>query len=90
MSVEWTRFRGQSRALVTSRLLWSWFSCSRTPRAQVVEGRVSSLTVVKALDVLEDGSTQLASGWPWLAVHELLLDRREEALRDSVVVGVTA
>jgi hypothetical protein len=45
---------------------------------------VSSLSVVERLDVLEDGGAEVASARPWLAVHELLLDRREEALGDSV------
>jgi hypothetical protein len=49
---------------------------------------VSSLAVVEHLDVLEDGGAEVASARPWLAVHELLLDRREEALSDCVVVTV--
>jgi hypothetical protein len=39
-------------------------------------------------DVLEQLGHQLASGGPRAAVDELLLERREEALGDGVVVTV--
>ena len=47
-------------------------------------------SVSSASTVLEDGGAELASGWPRLAVDELLLQGREEALGDGVVVGVAA
>jgi hypothetical protein len=45
---------------------------------------VSSLAVVERLDVVEDGRGEIASARPGLAVHELLLQSREEALGDGV------
>lgn len=45
---------------------------------------MSSLAVVEALDVLEDGSPELASVRPGLSVNELLLQRGEETLGDGV------
>jgi hypothetical protein len=49
---------------------------------------VSPGLVVEGLDVLEDGGAEIAPGRPGLAVNELLLDRREEALRDGVIEAV--
>src|SRR5215204_4000728 len=55
---------------------------------QVAERGVAALAVVEGLDVLEDLGDQLAPRRPRAAVHELFLERREEALGDGVVVAV--
>lgn len=57
-------------------------------RGEISEGGVSSVAVVEALDVLEDLGAELSACRPGLAVHELLLEGREEALGDGVVVGI--
>ncbi len=56
----------------------------------MAEGAVAALSVVEGLDVVEDLGGELGSGGPGAAVDELLLDRREEALGDGVVVAVAA
>jgi hypothetical protein len=55
---------------------------------EVAEGRVPSLAVVERLDVLEHLAGELAPRRPAVAVHELLLERGEEALGDGVVEAV--
>src|SRR3954454_19005072 len=54
------------------------------------ERGVPAAAVVEDLDVLEDLGAQLGLGWPAAAVDELLLQGREEALGDGVVVAVAA
>jgi hypothetical protein len=51
---------------------------------------VSAVAVIERLDVLEDGGAEFTPCGPCLAVDELLLQRREEALGHSVVLGVAA
>jgi phage-related tail protein len=51
---------------------------------------VPAAAVEEDLDVLEDLRAQLGLRWPAAAVDELLLEGREEALGDGVVVAVTA
>jgi hypothetical protein len=48
---------------------------------------VSPGGVVEALDELEDLGDQLATRRPGTAMHELLLQRGEEAFGDGIVVG---
>src|SRR3954469_4461190 len=54
------------------------------------ERGVPAAAVEEDLDVLEDLGAQFGLGWPAAAVDELLLQRREEALGDGVVVAVAA
>ena len=51
---------------------------------------MATLAVIERLDVLEDRGAQLPLGSPGLSVDEFLLQGREEALGDGVVVGVAA
>src|SRR3954451_17471049 len=57
---------------------------------EISERGVPALAVVEDLDVLEDRAAQVGLGWPAAAVDELLLQGREEALGDGVVVAVAA
>lgn len=56
--------------------------------AEHAERGVAADAVVKRFDVLDDLAGQLAAGRPRLAVHELFLERREEALGDGVIEAV--
>jgi hypothetical protein len=44
--------------------------------------------VVEGFDVVEDGGAELAAAWPGVAEDEFLLERREEALGNGVVLDV--
>jgi hypothetical protein len=57
-------------------------------RGFVVQGGVTTLGIVPAFDVLEDGQARLDPGGEAPAVEELALERREETLAQGVVVGV--
>ena len=46
---------------------------------------METLTIVEDLDVLEDGLAGSSPGREWLAVDQLGLESREEALIDGVV-----
>src|SRR5262249_39058410 len=52
------------------------------------EGGVATVRVVPALDEFEDGQARLNLGVEALAIEELALERREEALTERVVVRV--
>ena len=52
------------------------------------ERRVPSAAVVEAFDEAEDFGAQLGALRPGTAVDEFLLQRREEAFGDGVVVAV--
>jgi len=55
-------------------------------RRALSEGLVAALAVVEDFDVVEDFGPQLGLGRPGAAVDEFLLERREEALGDGVVL----
>src|SRR4051794_25743987 len=54
---------------------------------EVAQRRVSAGGVVEAFDELEDFADQRTAGRPGAPMDELLLQGREEALGDGVVVG---
>ena len=47
------------------------------------------MRIVPALDEVEDRQARLAVGGEALPVEELALERREEALAQRIVIGVT-
>jgi hypothetical protein len=55
---------------------------------EVAERAVAALAVVEDFELLEDLGDQLAPSRPRAAVHELLLERREEVLGDGVGIAV--
>src|SRR3954452_19064369 len=57
---------------------------------EISEREVPAPAVVEDLDVLEGRAAQVGLGWPTAAVDEFLLQGREEALGDGVVVAVAA
>lgn len=57
-------------------------------RGAVAERRMSTLSVVEGLDVVEQGGSQLVPARPSLAADELDLEGGEEGLGDGVVPAV--
>jgi hypothetical protein len=57
-------------------------------RTEVAERGVGALTVVEALDVLEDRAPRCSTGWPAVPREQVELEGREEALGDGVVPAV--
>src|SRR5262245_26218260 len=60
----------------------------KRPRTEIAERRISPLSVVEDLEVLEQVGARLRAGGPRGTMNELDLQRREETLGDGVVPAV--
>ena len=58
-------------------------------RTQPVQRRMPTHAIVENFDVLKDAGTSSVLIWIVILVNQLLLERREETLRNGIVVAVT-